>query len=271
MKTGGAIVLFFCLVAVLSPFIAPFSPTEIVSDQLRLPPLWQQEVPTAHLLGTDDLGRDVFSRLLYGAPVSLGIGACVVLFSVTLGVLLALLAGTLGGWVDQLISRCIDIVMALPSMLLAIVVVAILGPSLQNTILAVGFVSIPSVFRIVRAQVLIEMRKNYVIAARTFGASWWRLSFIHVLPNCLAPILVQASLGFSEGILSAAALGFLGLGAQPPTPEWGTLLSDSRSYIESSPWLVTLPGLCILLVVIGFNLLGDGLRDYFDPKLKRSA
>ena len=269
MKMGGVIVLFFCLVAVFSPLIAPFSPHEIVSDQLRMPPIWEQDPPTSHFLGTDDLGRDVFSRLVYGAPVSLGIGACVVLFSVSLGVLLALLAGTLGSGIDQLISRSVDILMSLPSMLLAIVVVAILGPSLQNTILAVGFVSIPSVYRIIRAQILVEMKKNYVIAARTFGASWWRIAFIHVLPNCLAPILVQASMGFSEGILSAAALGFLGLGAQPPTPEWGTLLSDSRSYIESSPWLVTFPGLCILLVVIGFNLLGDGLRDYFDPKLKR--
>ncbi len=269
MKFGGGIVLFFVLLACLSPIIAPFAPDRIVSEQLRLPPIWNQVEKTPHLLGTDDLGRDVFSRIVYGAPVSLVIGGCVVLFSLTIGVLLALIAGTFGGWVDQIISRFVDVMMSLPSMLLAIVVVAILGPSLQNTILAVGFVSIPSIFRIIRAQVLVEMKKNYVIAAKTFGASWFRLSFIHVLPNCMAPILVQASLGFSEGILSAAALGFLGLGAQPPTPEWGTLLSDSRAYIESSPWLVTLPGLCILLVVIGFNLLGDGLRDYFDPKLKK--
>lgn len=269
MRVGGGIVLFFLVLSIFSPWIAPFAPDQIVSEQLRLPPFWQQEDKTDFILGTDDLGRDVFSRIVYGAPVSMTIGACVVLFSLSIGILLALLAGTLGGWVDQIISRLIDIMMALPSLLLAIVVVAILGPSLRNTIIAVGFVSIPSIYRIIRAQVLIEMQKNYVIAAKTFGASWFRIAFVHVLPNCMAPILVQASLGFSEGVLSAAALGFLGLGAQPPTPEWGTLLSDSRSYIESSPWLVTLPGLCILLIVIGFNLLGDGLRDQLDPKLRK--
>ncbi|MFN8943556.1 MAG: ABC transporter permease [Pseudobdellovibrionaceae bacterium] len=271
MKTGGAIILFFLIVAVLSPVIAPFSYKEIVSSDLRLPPIWEQSEKTLHILGTDDLGRDVFSRIIYGTPVSLFIGFSVVIFSITIGTLLALIAGTKGGWVDQIISRVIDIMMSIPSLLLSIVVVAILGPSLQNTIIAVGITAIPTIFRIVRAQVIVEMKKNYVIAAKTFGASWTRIAFGHVLVNCLAPILVQASLGFSEGVLSAAALGFLGLGAQPPVPEWGAMLSDSRSYLESSPWLVTLPGLCILLVVIGFNLLGDGLRDYFDPKLRRKS
>lgn len=271
MKTGGALICFFLLVAIFSPLIAPFSYQEIVSTDLRLPPIWEQTQSSNHLLGTDDLGRDVFSRLVYGTPVSLFIGFSVVVFSVTIGTLLALIAGTLGGFVDQVISRIIDVMMSIPSLLLSIVVVAILGPSLQNTIIAAGITAVPTIFRIVRAQVMVEMKKNYVIAAQTFGASWGRIAFGHVLANCMAPILVQASLGFSEGVLSAAALGFLGLGAQPPIPEWGAMLSDSRNYLESSPWLVTLPGLCILLVVIGFNLLGDGLRDYFDPKLRQKS
>jgi ABC-type dipeptide/oligopeptide/nickel transport system permease subunit len=271
VKTGGSIILFFLLIAVLSPLIAPFSYKDIVSPSLRLPPVWEQAEKSPHVLGTDDLGRDVFSRLIYGTPVSIFIGFSVVLFSISIGTLLALIAGTKGGLVDQVLSRIIDVMMAIPSLLLSIVVVAILGPSLRNTIIAVGLTAIPSIFRIVRAQVIVEMKKNYVIAAQTFGASWTRIAFGHVLVNCMAPILVQASLGFSEGVLSAAALGFLGLGAQPPIPEWGAMLSDSRNYLESSPWLVTLPGLCILLVVIGFNLLGDGLRDYFDPKLRQKS
>lgn len=271
MKTGGLIIVFFLVIAVLSPLIAPFSYKEIVSSDLRLPPAWEQTTKSPHFLGTDDLGRDVFSRLVYGTPVSLFIGLSVVIFAVSIGTLLALVAGTKGGMVDQILSRLIDIMMSIPSLLLSIVVVAILGPSLQNTIIAVGLTSIPTIFRIVRSQVIVEMKKNYVIAAKTFGAGWMRVAFGHVLINCMAPILVQASLGFSEGVLSAAALGFLGLGAQPPTPEWGAMLSDSRNYLESSPWLVTLPGLCILLVVIGFNLLGDGLRDYFDPKLRQKS
>ena len=160
--------------------------------------------------------------------------------------------------------------MALPSILLSIVVVAILGPSLINTVIAVGIVALPSMVRIVRASILVEKKKTYVIASKSFGASWFRIYIINVLPNCMAPLLIQATFGFSDGILNAAALGFLGLGAQPPTPEWGTMLSDSRAYIESAPWLVTLPGLCILIVVIAFNLLGDGLRDALDPKVKRS-
>jgi ABC-type dipeptide/oligopeptide/nickel transport system permease subunit len=158
----------------------------------------------------------------------------------------------------------------LPSVLMAIVIVAIVGPSFRNTILAIGIVSLPAVYRIVRGAVMLEMSKNYVQASKSFGASWWRVTFINVLPNCWAPLIVQASLGFSEAILSAAALGFLGLGAQPPTPEWGTMLSDARSYMESSPWLVTFPGLCILFVVMGFNFIGDGLRDWMDPKLRRT-
>lgn len=266
---GLAIVGFFVLVALLSPWIAPHPPDQLFSDAIKLPPVWQEGGQWAHIFGTDDIGRDVLSRLMRGAPVSLGIGFFVVLLSVIVGTSLGLIAGTLGGWVDQALTRFMDILMALPSMLMAIVVVAILGPSLMNTIIAVSIVSVPAVFRLVRGAVMAEMAKEYVSAVRAFGAGWWRMSVRNVLPNCMAPLIVQATLGFSDGILNAAALGFLGLGAQPPTPEWGTMLSDARASIESSPWLVTLPGLCILLVVIGFNLLGDALRDALDPKLRK--
>ena len=220
-------------------------------------------------LGTDDVGRDLLSRLLYGSRVSLGIGFLVVILSLTTGTLLGLIAGYRGGFADSLILRLADMLLAIPSILLAIVIVALLGPSLLNAIVAVSIVACPSFIRLVRAQAMAEKAKPYVTASRSFGASGFRLAFSQILPNCMAPIIIQGTLGFSEGILGAAALGFLGLGAQPPTAEWGTMLSDARSYIESSPWMVTLPGLCILFLVLGFNLFGDGLRDAFDPRLKK--
>ncbi|MFN7262664.1 MAG: ABC transporter permease subunit [Pseudobdellovibrionaceae bacterium] len=271
---GAVAGLFFVglvtVFAILAPWLAPFDATFTDATALRLPPVWMEGGSSTYLLGTDDLGRDQLSRLLHGARVSLGIGFFVVLFTTFFGVVIGLIAGSLGGKVDSLIMRLMDILMALPSILLAIVVVAVLGPSLLNTVIAVGIVSLPSVVRIVRASILVEKKKNYVVASQSFGAGWFRVYVINVLPNCVAPLLIQASFGFSDGILNAAALGFLGLGAQPPIPEWGTMLSDSRAYIESASWLVTTPGLCILLVVIAFNLLGDGLRDALDPKAKRN-
>lgn len=266
---GAGLVGFFVLIALMSPLIAPHPYDQVFPEATRLPPVWQEGGRAEFIFGTDDIGRDVLSRLIHGAPVSLGIGFFVVLLSAVVGTALGLIAGSLGGFIDQVLSRFMDILMAMPSMLMAIVVVAILGPSLTNTVLAVGIVSVPSVFRLVRGAVISEMAKTYVTAARSYGAGWWTVAVVNVLPNCMAPLIVQATLGFSDGILNAAALGFLGLGAQPPIPEWGTMLSDARASIESSPWLVTLPGLCILLVVIGFNLLGDALRDALDPKLKR--
>lgn len=274
---GLGLVAAFVVIAILSPLIAPHDPTMVYSNALKIPPIWSAD-HRAHeisgqaqfLLGTDDLGRDLLSRLIFGAPVSLGIGFFVVLFTCVFGVVLGLISGSLGGWMDSVIMRLMDILMALPSILLAIVVVAVLGPSLMNTVIAVGIVNLPNVVRIVRAAIMVEKKKNYVVASRSFGASWFRIYVINVLPNCMAPLLIQATFGFSDGILNAAALGFLGLGAQPPTPEWGTMLSDARSYIESASYLVTLPGLCILVVVIAFNLLGDGLRDALDPKVKRT-
>lgn len=266
LKIGGAIVAFFSLLAILAPLLSPHDPTTLFSDSLKLPPFWASGANLNFFLGTDDVGRDLLSRLIYGAQVSIGIGFLVVLVSTFLGIGLGLWAGSKGGWVDTGIMRFMDIVLSLPSILLSIVVVAILGPSLINAVIAISIVSLPNFVRTVRATVLVEKQKDYVMASTAFGANWFRTYVIGVLPNCLGPVLVQSTFGFSDGILSAAALGFLGLGVQPPTPEWGTMLSDSRAYLESASWMVTLPGLCILIVVLGFNLLGDGLRDKFDPK-----
>ena len=269
---GALIGLFVCVfflgISIFGPLIAPFSPSEL-SENLTLGPFWTQNSLSSHILGTDDMGRDTLSRLLYASRVSLFIGFFVVIISATVGVILGILAGFYGGRIDHLIMRSMDVLMALPSILLAIVVVSILGPGLENAILAVAVVSIPSFTRIVRASVLEEREKDYVKAAQIFGTSDIKIMFTEILPNCMAPLIIQITLGFSDGILNAAALSFLGLGAQPPTAEWGIMLSDSRAHIESSPWMVTLPGLCILSVVLGFNLLGDGLRDILDPRLKK--
>ena len=271
---GLILVVSVSVIALFAPMLSPHEPMTVFNDSLKIPPIWAQGSLAAgsesFLLGTDDLGRDLMARLIYGSRVSLSIGFFVVAFTVFFGVILGLVAGSFGGWIDAVIMRLMDILLALPSILLAIVVVAILGPSLINTVIAVGIVSLPNMVRIVRASILVEKKKNYVVASRSFGAGWFRIYVINVLPNCMAPLLIQATFGFSDGILNAAALGFLGLGAQPPTPEWGTMLADARAYIESASYLVTLPGLCILIVVIAFNLLGDGLRDALDPKVKRS-
>lgn len=266
---GLAIVVIFLFIAFFAPLLAPYDPTFIHDGHYTVAPSWQRVSSYLFLLGTDDVGRDLLSRLIYGARVSMGVGFLVVALSLSVGVLLGLIAGYVGGWLDGVIMRLVDVLMALPSILLAIVVVAILGQSLSNAIIAVSVTVIPAFVRLVRAQVLVEKNKQYVVASKTFGAGSFRQIFINILPNCMAPVIVQGALGFSDGILSVAALGFLGLGAKPPTAEWGTMLSDSRAYIESAPWMVTLPGLCILIVVLGFNLLGDGLRDAFDPRLRK--
>lgn len=254
--------------AVLAPWIAPFRPDEVFTDQTRLPPFWMEGGQSRFWLGTDDLGRDLLSRLIFGARVSIGFGLLSVLVSTGVGGVLGVLAGFYGGWIDRLVLRFVDILMSLPSLLIAIVVVAVLGPSLTNALWAVSLVALPGFIRVTRAAVLTESRKDYVQAARAFGAPESRQILFTILPNCLAPLIVQASLGFSDGILNMAALGFLGLGAQPPTPEWGAMLSDAKAYLETAWWLVTWPGLCILSVVLTFNLLGDGLRDVLDPKLR---
>jgi ABC-type dipeptide/oligopeptide/nickel transport system permease subunit len=274
-ENRGALVGFFVLlvvaaIALLAPMISPYDPSEVHEGLYRLPPFWSEGANRLFLLGTDDVGRDLLSRLLYGARVSLGVGLLGAVVSSTLGTLLGLLAGYFGGWVNEVILRSMDILMALPSLLLAIVIVTLLGPGLINAVLATSVVALPHFTRIVRSSVIVEKEKNYVLASRTFGASHFHQIFWNILPNCMGPLIVQTTFSFSDAILNVSALGFLGLGAQPPTAEWGTMLADARPFIESAPWLVTLPGLGILIVVLAFNLMGDGLRDLLDPKLKRS-
>lgn len=265
---GLILISFFTTIGLFAPFVSPHDPTLTNTDFLRIPPVFSGG-NSAYFFGTDDLGRDLLSRLIYGARISMMVGFLVVLFSTLIGTILGLISGFYGGLVDRVIMRLMDFIMALPSVLFAIVVVSVLGPGIFNAVIAVTIVVLPSFVRLIRAQVLQEANKPYVQAARLYGASNFKLMFQEILPNCVAPLIVQATLGFSDGILNTAALGFLGLGAQAPMAEWGTMLSDARSFIESSPWLVTLPGVCILLVVLGFNLFGDGLRDALDPRLKK--
>jgi len=266
---GLVVVVLLLLMAALASWIAPHSPYDTNSAAFLLPPFWQEGGSTSYLLGTDAIGRDIFSRLVYGSRLSLSIGAMVVLIALVLGITLGLVAGFYRGIIEVAIMRMMDIILTLPSLLLAIVIVAILGPGLVNAMLAVAVVVLPHYVRITRAAVITEVSKDYVTAARISGAGTLRLMFREVLPNCAAPLIVQASLGVSTAILDAAALGFLGLGAQPPSPEWGTMLADAREFVMRAWWVVTLPGLMIVLAVLAFNLLGDGLRDALDPKLKR--
>jgi dipeptide transport system permease protein len=265
---GLVIVLLVVLVAALAPWIAPYAPDLTNNQAFLLPPAWQTGGQWAHLLGTDAIGRDMLSRLVYGARLSLLIGVAVVAISVLLGTALGLLAGYVRGIFEIAVMRLMDIILTLPSLLLAIVIVAILGPGLVNAMLAVAIVVLPHYVRITRAAVIAESARDYVTAARMAGAGHWRVMVGEILPNCAAPLIVQASLGISTAILDAAALGFLGLGAQPPAPEWGTMLADAREFVMRAWWVVSFPGLAILVTVLAFNLLGDGLRDALDPKLK---
>ena len=267
---GLFVFLAFLIVAAFAPVLAPYSPIEQYRDALLVPPAWQEGGSTRFLLGTDALGRDLLSRLIYGARFSFFIGVIVVTIATTLGVLLGVTAGFAPNWLDTLIMRLMDIVLSFPSLLLALVLVAILGPSLLNAMIAISIVLQPHFVRLTRAAVLTEKSKDYVTAARVAGGQRLRIMFRTVLPNCLAPIIVQAALSFSTAVLDTAALGFLGMGAQPPTPEWGTMLAESREFILRAWWVVTFPGLCILVTVLAINLMGDGLRDALDPKLKRS-
>lgn len=260
-------IVFFA--SVFASFIAPFDPIEQNRNALLLPPAWFEGGDSAYLLGTDDIGRDILSRIIYGARLSVFIGLVIVVLSCVVGVILGLLAGYYGGMVDTIIMRFVDIMLAIPSLLLTIGVVTILGPSLMNAAIAIAVISIPSYVRLTRASVLSEKNRDYVIASRVAGAGVLRLMFIVILPNCLAPLIVQMTMGISNAILELAALGFLGIGAQPPTPELGTMLAESRGFMQTANWLVTIPGLAILSLVLAFNLMGDGLRDALDPKLKQ--
>jgi dipeptide transport system permease protein len=271
---GAVMGLFFFIavvfVATFADFIAPQLPNQQFRDALLQPPFWQTGGDFRFLLGTDAIGRDMLSRLIYGSRYSLFIGCIVVSISLVVGVVLGLIAGFFRGWVDTFIMRIMDVVLAFPSLLLALVLVAILGPSLMNAMVAIAIVQQPHYVRLTRAAVMTEMTKDYVTAARVIGVKPLRLMFITVLPNCMAPLIVQAALSFSTAILDAAALGFLGMGAQPPTPEWGTMLAEAREFILRAWWVVTFPGIAILTTVLAINLMGDGLRDALDPKLKRS-
>jgi dipeptide transport system permease protein len=266
---GLGVVIVLLLLALFAPWVAPHAPDLTNPAAFLKPPAWQAGGAWQHPLGTDAIGRDILSRLIWGARLSLSIGVAVVLISVAVGIALGLVAGFARGIAEITIMRLMDIILTLPSLLLAIVIVAILGPGLVNAMLAVAIVVLPHYVRITRAAVIGELSKDYVTAARVSGAGTLRLMFSEVLPNCAAPLIVQASLGVSTAILDAAALGFLGLGAQPPAPEWGTMLADAREFVLRAWWVVTFPGLMILLAVLAFNLLGDGLRDALDPKLKR--
>jgi dipeptide transport system permease protein len=266
---GLFIVVMVFVLAAAADVIAPYAPDLTDNTVFLTPPAWQTGGSSAHLLGTDAIGRDILSRLLYGARLSLWIGVAVVTMSMLIGTFLGLLAGYFRGVFEVTVMRLMDIILTLPSLLLAIVIVAILGPGMVNAMLAVSIVVLPHYVRITRAAVISEASRDYVTAARMGGAGHWRLMFSEILPNCTAPLIVQASLGISAAIIDAAALGFLGLGAQPPSPEWGTMLADAREFVLRAWWVVTFPGLAILITVLAFNLLGDGLRDALDPKLKR--
>jgi dipeptide transport system permease protein len=267
---GLIIFVALIIVALIAPLISPHSPVEQYKQYFLLPPAWSPGGRPEFLLGTDPVGRDILSRLIYGSQFSLLIGAIVVVLSVAGGIILGLVAGYFRGWVDVLIMRVMDLILAFPSLLLALVLVTILGPGLINAMLAIALTLQPYFARLVRAAVMAEKNREYVTSARLAGAGHIRLMLRTILPNTLAPLIVQATLCFSDAILAAAALGFLGLGAQPPTPEWGTMLANAREFIQRAPWVVTFPGLCILVTVLAINLIGDGLRDALDPKLKRS-
>ncbi|NLS02457.1 ABC transporter permease subunit [Rhizobium sp. P32RR-XVIII] len=267
---GLAVFVVILVLAIFAPFVAPHAPNEQNRQMLLLAPFWSESGSASFPLGTDAVGRDILSRLIYGARFSLFIGVVVVTLSVIAGVLIGLVAGYFRGRVDIVIMRLMDIILAFPSLLLALVLVAVLGPGLTNAMIAISIVNQPHFVRLTRASVMAEREKEYVVASRVAGAGTLRLMFKTILPNCLGPLIVQATLAFSAAILDAAALGFLGMGAQPPTPEWGTMLAEAREFIQRAWWVVTFPGLAILVTVLAINLMGDGLRDALDPKLKRS-
>ncbi|MFQ3230465.1 dipeptide ABC transporter permease DppC [Reinekea sp.] len=266
---GLGYVIFIVLLAIFADVLAPYSPIEQFREFTLIPPAFAEGGHSAFWLGTDEVGRDILSRLMHGARLSLLIGLVIVSISLVLGICLGLFAGYIGGFLDSAIMRMSDILQSLPALLLAIAVVAVLGPSILNAGLALSLVYLPHYIRLTRASVLAEKNRDYVVSSSVAGAGSIRIMFITILPNCLAPLIVQATLGFSNAILDMAALGFLGLGAQPPSAEWGTMLATAREFIQSAWWVVTFPGLAILTTVLAFNLMGDGLRDALDPKLKQ--
>lgn len=267
---GLFIVVAFILIAIFAPLLAPHDPIEQFRGFTKLPPFWVEGHDPRFILGTDAVGRDMLSRLMYGARVSLFIGLAVMVVSMLVGISLGLSAAFFGGLIDVAIVRVMDLIQAIPSLVLAILIIAIIGPTLTNTIIAVTIVGLPRYVRLLRASALSELSKDYVTAAKVSGVRKFRLMTVTVLPNCLAPLIVQAALGISDAILEAAGLGFLGLGAQPPTPEWGAMLADTRDLMVSHPWVMAFPGIAILITVLAINMMGDGLRDALDPRLRKS-
>lgn len=258
---GVIIISFVSSVAILAPIIAPHDAYKLDLPNARAPP------DREHLLGTDEFGRDILSRILYGSRISLQIGIISVGIAMTVGILIGLIAGYFGGIADSVLMRIMDLLLAFPYILLAIVIVTVLGPGISNTMIAVGVRSIASFSRVIRGSVLSIKEETYIKAAKAIGATHWRIIFFHILPNTISPIIVLGTLGFGSAILSAAALGFLGLGAQPPMPEWGVMLSNGRQFLLEAPHIVVFPGLSIMATVLGFNLVGDWLRDVLDPRL----
>lgn len=259
---GASILIFFILIAIFAPIVATHDPRDAdVTARLKG---WSQE----HYFGTDKVGRDIFSRIVYGSRISIKVGLVAMTFSISIGALLGILAGYYGGWIDNIIMRIMDMMLAMPSILLAMVIVTILGQSLTNAIIAVSIVYIPQYARILRASVLTIREQDYVTAAHAIGVSDFRILTRAILPNCLAPLIVQATLGMGAAILDAAGLSFLGLGAEIGEPEWGAMLNENRALIRRAPWTVMTPGIAIFLIVLGFNLLGDALRDVLDPQVK---
>ena len=259
---GAVLVCAFVLVAALAPLLSPYDPVSADFANVLSPPA------RAHPFGTDDIGRDILSRVVYGSRISLQAGLFTVAVALCIGLPLGLVAGYLGGRVDNAIMRGLEVVLAFPGLVLALGITAVLGPKLIHALFAIGVVFVPNFARLIRAQVLSVKEHDFVAAARALGASDRRLVLLHILPNCLAPLLVQSSFSVAFGILTEAALSFLGMGTQPPTPSWGIMLSAGRGYLEQAPWLGAFPGLAIFLAVLGFNLLGDGIRDALDPRLK---
>ncbi len=262
-QAGAAVILLFGLLAALAPAVVPYSPTEADLNRRLLPP------GPVHWLGTDQQGRDLFSRIIYGGRVSLLIGVIAVGVAAAIGVPAGALAGYRGGWLGQALMMLVDILLSFPVILIAIVIVALFGPGIRNAMIAIGIAQMPVYARLTRGEVLRLRSDMFVEAARSVGVSDGRILLRHVFPNTLAPLVVQSTLNLAGAILAAAYLGFLGLGAQPPTPEWGAMLSDARTYLRTAPHVSLYPGLAVMLVVLGFNLFGDGLRDALDPRATR--
>ncbi|PID14308.1 peptide ABC transporter permease [Sporosarcina sp. P34] len=259
---GAAIVIFFIVLALFGPLVTKEGINEqFMTDRLQPP-------SSEYWFGTDDFGRDIFSRIIHGARISLSVGFFSVVGSIVVGSFLGIIAGYYGRWIDTIISRIFDIMLAFPSILLAIAIVSVLGPSLRNALIAIAIINVPNFGRLIRSKVLSIKEDEYITAAKAIGMKDYRILFSHILPNSMAPVIVQGTLAIATAILEAAALGFLGLGAEAPYPEWGKMLADSKDYLQNAPWTMIFPGLAIMLTVLGFNLMGDGLRDALDPKMK---